>query len=389
MSLRVVYIQNTGPAAYPPLEHSAGIFASRGASVTFLGVRAEGAANTFSFSRPDIARVHLLRQWRRNRFTRVLGYAAFLGWATARALLESPRIIYISDPRATPVGVLLTRLTKALIIYHEHDSPGPAKDLIGKFVMRSRQSMAHRALFCVLPGPQRAAYFKETLSGAAKVLTVLNCPSLNEVRPTPVPVAEGTPIRLCYHGSLVPARLPLALLHAMAAFPQGIDLQIAGYETNGHPGYMEKFMAEAEVLGIRHRVDYLGSLETRADILAACSRCHVGLAFMPPTSTDVNEKSMAGASNKVFDYLACGLAVLVSDLPDYRELLVDSGLAVACDSNDPASIAQALRCMLEKSAQINGMAERGRHRIIEEWNYEKQFQPVLDALADSTGRRIA
>jgi hypothetical protein len=46
---------------------------------------------------------------------------------------------------------------------------------------------------------------------------------------------------------------------------------------------------------------------------------------MPKVSEDINMQAMVGASDKAFDYLACGLALLVSDLPDWRAIYVEAG----------------------------------------------------------------
>jgi glycosyltransferase involved in cell wall biosynthesis len=89
---------------------------------------------------------------------------------------------------------------------------------------------------------------------------------------------------------------------------------------------------------------------------------------------------MTGASNKVFDYLACGLALLVSDLPDWNELFVTRGFAHSCDPQDPESIAAALRWFVQNPIQTAGMADRGQKRIASEWNYETQFQPLLRSI---------
>ena len=82
--------------------------------------------------------------------------------------------------------------------------------------------------------------------------------------------------------------------------------------------------------------------------------------------------------------LACGLALLVSDLPDWRQMFVQPGYAQACDSEDPESIARALCRFLEHRAEARQMGERGRQRIAAEWNYETQFRPVLEQLSQTT-----
>jgi glycosyltransferase involved in cell wall biosynthesis len=92
------------------------------------------------------------------------------------------------------------------------------------------------------------------------------------------------------------------------------------------------------------------------------------------------------SSNKPFDYLACGVVPLVSDLPAWRETYVESGYGLACDPADPASIAEAVGGLLAHPARMREMGERGRQRIVEEWNYERQFAPVLERIVGGPGR---
>ena len=105
---------------------------------------------------------------------------------------------------------------------------------------------------------------------------------------------------------------------------------------------------------------------------------------MPLGTKDVNESAMAGASNKPFDYLACGLALLVSDLPDWRNLFVQPGYGLACDPEDSESIARQLRWFFQHPAETRSMASKGRQRIIAEWHYERQFAPVLDYVVSAS-----
>lgn len=102
---------------------------------------------------------------------------------------------------------------------------------------------------------------------------------------------------------------------------------------------------------------------------------------MPMTTADVNHRHMVGASNKAFDYLAQGMALLVSDLSDWRAAFVEAGLARPCNPDDPASIGAALSWFASNRDEVRAMGERGRQRILDEWNYECQFAPVLAALA--------
>jgi glycosyltransferase involved in cell wall biosynthesis len=187
-------------------------------------------------------------------------------------------------------------------------------------------------------------------------------------------------LRVFYHGSIGPARLPLSIVDALALLPSGVTLDIAGYETAGHTGHLDRLGRRAAELGIGDRVRVLGPVPLRRELLRLCTACDVGLSLLPRSTGDVNEAAMFGASNKVFDYLACGLPALVTDLPAWRNALVPAGFALACDAGSATSIASALRWFLEHPDETAAMGQRGRDRILSDWNYERAFAPVLSRI---------
>ena len=94
---------------------------------------------------------------------------------------------------------------------------------------------------------------------------------------------------------------------------------------------------------------------------------------------------MVGASNKPFDYMASGLALLVTDLPDWRTTFVENGYGLACDSDDCRSIADALQWFFDHPKDTRRMGEHGRMRVLTDWNYETQFAPILKTIVASEG----
>jgi glycosyltransferase involved in cell wall biosynthesis len=155
-----------------------------------------------------------------------------------------------------------------------------------------------------------------------------------------------------------------------------------GYETVRSIGYVASLLGTARNLGIAERISYLGP-RNRPEMIRVCATCDVGIAFLPIPPESINMSKLTGASNKVFDYLACGLPIIVTDEPDWRRLFVEPGYGAACDPENVASIAAAIRWFFDNPGQMRNMGESGRHRIQTDWNYESQFQPVLDAI---TGR---
>jgi glycosyltransferase involved in cell wall biosynthesis len=118
----------------------------------------------------------------------------------------------------------------------------------------------------------------------------------------------------------------------------------------------------------------------RAELLELARSSDVGLSLMPNETRDLNERHMVGASNKPFEYLASGLPLLVSDLPDWRRTFVEPGFGLACNPASAASIAERLRWYLHHPAERAGMGAAGRRQVIDAWHYERCFAPVLDRM---------
>jgi glycosyltransferase involved in cell wall biosynthesis len=368
----VLYVQYTDPAGYPPLEHSARLLAARGWDVLALGIR--DPQQPVSLPAHPRIRLKMLRR-ARGRVAVRAQYLTYLAWVAVTAWWWKPVCVYASDVTAAWPALLAARWSGARLVYHEHDAP-----VVGRGTRRlldKRREAALRADACVVPSAGRAEALRRD-TGVTRITVVKNCPTLDEITPERGPAAG--PIVALYHGSIVPARLPLAVVDAIAALPS-VRLVIAGYETIGSPGYVDALKTHAASLGIGDRLEYLGVIPLRADLLTACGRCDVGFALMPMEATDLNERAMAGASNKAFDYLACGLALIVSDLADWREMFADAGLARVCDPRRVESIAAALRAYATDPAAMRAMGERGRQRIAADWHYEREFAPVLAVMS--------
>ena len=390
---RIAYVQYTNPAGYPPLQHSSQILAEAGWEVLFLGAEAWGAA---SLRFPDYGRIQVRSLGRQKAgWRQKLHYLFFCGWCLGWILRHRSSWVYASDLFSCPVAALASVLFRIPLVYHEHDSPAqnPSSGFL-RMCMWTRTVCGRRAKVCVLPNAERAAAFEARNKPGSRPLVIWNCPRRAEVAASRTSEG-GTRTKFLYHGSIVPDRLPVGVVDALAAIPDA-SLTVVGYETVGSKGYLEVLRRRGIELGIADRLDLVGPLVGREEVLEVCRRHHVGLALMPLRSGDLNLEAMTGASNKPFDYLSCGLALLVSDLPDWAEMFVQPGYSRTCDPTRPASLAAAFRWFAEHPEEGRAMGEHGRLRILSEWNYETQFQPLLGILEGkpssferTNGRRIA
>lgn len=376
---KILYIQYTNPAGYPPLQHSSRIWAQLGWRVLFLGTDAFGTKD-LEFPEHD----HILTRkmpYCSAGFRQKLHYAVYAVWVIAWVIYWRPRWIYASDPLSCPVAYVLSHLPYLKVIYHEHDSPaakpaGRRNSLLARCLAFFRRAVARRATLCILPSPQRAERFTSELEGVRRVFCVMNCPSRDEVQ-DPGSNGSGSPFWVLYQGSVTPSRLPASVIHALTELPSQIRLRIIGYETAGHRGYVEELLRLAEKLKVEDRIEYLGAMPRR-QLMEYCRESQAGLSLMPMGSYDYNETTMFGASNKAFDYLACGLPLIVSDLPEWRSVFVASGYALACNPSIASSIARVLERYAVDPAMTRRMGAAGRNKILLDWNYESQFAAVLE-----------
>jgi hypothetical protein len=233
----------------------------------------------------------------------------------------------------------------------------------------------------VLPQQERIRLFIEETGTKRPVYCVWNCPSatIGEVAP-PRPRSEGEALCVYFHGSINLDRVPLTLIEGAKRSGVPVLLRVVGYETVGSLGTTDRLRLAAGDAGPMVRMEFPGTFASHDELARQMDGFHVGWMAYRSESKDLNLINLAGASNKAFDYLSSGLALLVRRSPDWGGLFVDPGHARECDPNDPGSIAAAIRWFYHHPAETAAMGRSGQQRIREEWNYERQFAPVLERI---------
>lgn len=378
LGARVLYVQFGDPNLYPPIENSAHLLAARGWDILKLGTREVLDREP---PLPTCSRIQI-KQMRRARegWWLKVQYLMFLLWALYWAWWWKPRWLYASDPLSCPVAWIIEKLTKVRVLYHEHDLPGPPQALTWfmKQILVYRQRLAKSADICVLPQQARLQRFLEGTQRRGQSFCVWNCPRLTEI---PECVTCSDPeLVLYFHGSISSDLLPIPLILAAGRFNGAIRLRVVGYEVPGSIGYMRHLANLAAENGVPGLIEPLGFVARRDLLQIAARKGHVGIALMPKASNNINHRHMVGASNKAFDYMASGLPLLVTDLPDWIMTFVELGFGQACDPEDADLIEGALRWYLDHSQERREMGRKGKTKIREAWNYEMMFAGVLEEM---------
>jgi len=287
------------------------------------------------------------------------------------------RLIYSYDMHGFLAGFLASRAGKKIpIIYHNHDLAELEKTRgLGRWIKRFELQFARYTDKVVFPEINRAMIFKKEARLLSMPEIVMNAPlrqiSLPSNRLNDILKNKGIPLDskiILYVGSVVKAGCILEIVKSMNKCPINSYLIVFGYYSRN---YREEICQVAKSNEILNRVILLPPVpysKTFSYIIGA----NVGLGLAKPKN--INLKYLAGASNKLFQYMACGIPFVTNDVPEFRNMFASFG-AFFADPNSPESIGKAV-CEALKAGNRPIEAARETHLTI--YNYETQFQSVLN-----------
>lgn len=146
-----------------------------------------------------------------------------------------------------------------------------------------------------------------------------------------------SPIRVLYHGIMAPGRGLEASIASVAEWRPGITLTLRG---PGDQNYLAQLARQIESLGLRARITLAPPVPMTA-LVAEARLFDIGLFVMPDNSLQNHHV----LPNKFFEYVAAGLVLCVSDLPEMRELVDRFALGACVRSGAPVDIATAINTL--------------------------------------------
>ena len=200
---------------------------------------------------------------------------------------------------------------------------------------------------------------------ADRVEVVCNTPTAERIDAmTAIADARGAadgPLRLVYLGLLGISRgidVTLRALQALDARGADVHLDVIGTVGRGLD-----YRAVAQELGVARRVTFHGHVPYD-DALAIVARADVGL--VPHHAT---EHWRTTIPNKLFDYMAAGLPVLVSDAPPTRRIVEESACGLVFRDRDERDFADRVVQLLDAGVRRR-MGEAGRRAVRDRYNWD-------------------
>lgn len=134
-----------------------------------------------------------------------------------------------------------------------------------------------------------------------------------------------------------------------------------------------KYKEELDKLNEYKCVEYRGFLEKK-EVIRVLDSALVGVATLLNSGQYHRIDTMA---TKVYEYMAMGLPVIVSDYPFARKLIEEEKCGICVDPENTEEIAQAINYLLDNPDIAKKMGENGRRAVLEKYNWGVEEKKLL------------
>jgi len=396
---RVVMLAISNLRIDPRIEREARALAERGYEVIVVA--------------PDISNPPLtgntLPDWGDNVTFHVLppNDCNFMGWAPyfySKAMIEAaashePFAIHANDLWTALIGLEASRLTGAKCVadFHEWTAENVSYDVKTESWRAHDEAMASAFLEMEILTLRRAALtitVNNTIARALENLAGLDEGAVAVIRNIPkidaVPTREYRSIKkelglpkdafvVLYQGGTGPSRLIEPIIQSLV-YAKNAYLVIRGPSLDMYGDHYRRVAGRAGVAG---RVILSDAVPSR-DVVAAAAGADAGVWSLP----DISKNFRFALPNKVFEYLAAGLPLLVANYPEPRAILDEHQCGLSFDPYSPKSIGTAINKMMTDRA-FHAQCRRNVPKALEsldakgEWS---RYADLFDGLWEQTLR---
>lgn len=320
-----------------------------------------------------------------------LPHGARLGAEAARlalgAVASRPDAIHAHDAAMLLPGLLAARRSGAKLVYDSHElaTGVPYRGGAWPAVVTAAERLGTpRADATITVSDGIAARLSARYRLRRPPAVVRNLPDLPPPGASPArdlrrDLGIGDAPLVLHQGAVAPGRGCEILLAALGLLP---DVHVLFLGAAGP--HAERLRALAVERGVAERTHLLGPVSP-ATLLSHTAQADVGVSLLQ----DNCENHRLALPNKLFEYVAAGLPVVVSDLPEAARLVRQRGIGRCAVPDDPGSVAAALGETLAR--QDDEVLRRRLANAASELSWKTEKRRLLDLYesltADGAGAR--
>lgn len=390
MNNRINIIIYGNPDHYPPTYNAVKIL-SKSYDVTII-CRNVGHCGV-GVKYPENVRVLRLGKYcefdelvRKSRLENIKEFLIFV-WKSCQFIRKkSNSLTFAYDAYGFVAGLIASKLGgKKPLLYQNHDLMEVDNALsLAKIVKAFELRFAKYADLIIFPESSRAKKFKSDAKLETDPILVRNAPLLmkESVKSKLADSLEALgfdrnePV-VFYQGAIGPSHAIEEIITSIEYWKKGV-LVLIGYCS---PTYKIRMLAVAKDNHVASRVCFL-PMVPYTELFSYTSGATIGLALYQ--ASDVNTGSFGGASNKIFEYLANGVPVIMSRTDSTQKILDNSKWGKLVDPDSPEEIAVAVNDWLVDSEAYSAACREAISAHRNCYNYENEFSPILNFIQSHT-----
>jgi len=174
---------------------------------------------------------------------------------------------------------------------------------------------------------------------------------------------RGVDVLLKAFATIAP-RIPDARLRILGRFAPGEGLE----------DWTHDFLKRT---GLESRVDFLGWIPTYQGMFQELASCSVGVVLFQPNWWN----DYTNLPDKLFDFMATGLAVVASRFPEMSRVVNETGCGWLVDPTSPEAVAAALERALTSPDECRARGEAGKRAVLARYHWGVAEKALLDLYA--------
>jgi glycosyltransferase involved in cell wall biosynthesis len=312
---------------------------------------------------------------RRRRMTETIGRLYH------RALDLDAALYHFHDPELMPIGLALQRNGRP-VIYDVHENhvsqmaskpwlPRSLRSTVAAGTWMFEYLTIRRCAAVVVAGKD----IEESFRGKARRLVrIENFPIIEpELFARQRPTKKG--YTLANFGGVSSARMTGEIIAALGSLPASNPVRMVLGGRTKQPDIEESCRREP---GWR-RVDPVGMVDKNEMVY------HLGGASAAIVLFSDQPNHRAIRSNRLYESLAAGLPVIVSDFLAWREFVEEYRCGICVDPHDPRAISSAILHLVDHPEEGEEMGRRGRWAVQHLFNWEHEAEKLLTLYRDLVG----
>ena len=283
----------------------------------------------------------------------------------------APDVIHANDLNALIPAYAASRKLKCRLVYDSHEIntdnyTGKKNRSLWVYYHAMESRLVHKVDLMVSVSHAAADYFAEEYH-IHKPMVITNCALASENVSQPAEKNEG--FEVLNHGGFYAGRGYDLMVEAAPLLKEYPEIRLA---LRGFGSIENQLHKRAEELNAVNVVFYPKVKVEELIPLAAGSM--VGVAITEPVCLNFK----LSVSNKLFEYAAAGLPVIMSDIPEHRYLNEQYHFGLILSENTPHALAEAIKKLYADHTLYEELAANSR-KMSQEINWENEFGKLIQA----------